>query len=170
MGFRPHPVSLNLGDFRVMSGSYDTWMEKAILEARSVESDVPIGAALLDESGDLVGVSRNDREAKGTLFGHAESNVIIEAWENREFGSLDGFTLISTLEPCIVCAGIIRETGITRVAYGASNLQRGAGGSVYDLLRDKRLGRPVEVIAGIKAEECQKLLDDFFARLRNESL
>ena len=56
------------------------------------------------------------------------------------------------------------------MVYGASNPQRGAGGSVYDLLRDKRLGRRVEVVAGIRAEECQKLLDDFFARLRNESL
>jgi tRNA(adenine34) deaminase len=153
-----------------MSGTYETWMDTALLEASLVASDVPVGAALFDEDGELVGVSRNSREAKVRLLGHAESNVISEAWETGEFGSLDGFTLISTLEPCIVCAGIIRETGITRVAYGASNLQRGAGGSVYDLLRDKRLGRPVEVIAGIKAEECQKLLDDFFARLRNESL
>ena len=112
-------------------------------------------------------MSRNSREATGGLLGHAESNVISEAWENGEFGSMAGYTLLSTLEPCIVCAGIIRETGITRVVYGASNPQRGAGGSVYDLLRDKRLGRPVEVVAGIRAEECQKLLDDFFAQLRN---
>ena len=153
-----------------MSGTYETWMDTALLEASLVASDVPVGAALFDEGGELVGASRNNREAKGMLLGHAESNVIVEVWENGEFGSLDGFTLLSTLEPCIVCAGIIRETGITRVVYGASNPQRGAGGSVYDLLRDKRLGRPVEVIAGIKAEECQKLLDDFFARLRNESL
>ena len=153
-----------------MSATYETWMETAILEASLVASDVPVGAALFDDGGELVGVSRNSREATGRLPGHAESNVIIEAWEKGEFGSLAGFTLISTLEPCIVCAGIIRETGITRVVYGASNPQRGAGGSVYDLLRDKRLGPPVEVVAGIKAEECQRLLDDFFARLRNESL
>ena len=142
----------------------------AIHEAGLVASDVPVGAALFNESGDLVGVSRNSREATGGLLGHAESNVVLEAWETGQFGSLDGFTLISTLEPCLVCAGIIRETGITRVVYGASNPQRGAGGSVYDLLRDKRLGRPVEVVTGIRAEECQRLLDDFFARLRNESL
>ena len=169
MGLRPHPVSFNLGDLGLMSGTYETWMDTALLEASLVASDVPVGAALLDEGGELVGVSRNSREAKGRLLGHAESNVISEAWENGEFGSMAGFTLLSTLEPCIVCAGIIRETGITRVVYGASNPQRGAGGSVYDLLRDKRLGRPVEVVAGIRAEECQKLLDDFFARLRNES-
>ena len=170
MGLWPHPVSFNLGDFGIMFDPYETWMDTALLEASLVASDVPVGAALFDEGGELVGVSRNSREATGRLPGHAESNVIIEAWEKGEFGSLAGFTLISTLEPCIVCAGIIRETGITRVVYGASNPQRGAGGSVYDLLRDKRLGRPVEVVAGIRAEECQKLLDDFFARLRNESL
>ncbi|MDA8796739.1 nucleoside deaminase [Aquiluna sp.] len=145
-------------------------MDTALLEASLVASDVPVGAALFDKSGELVGVSRNSREAKGRLIGHAESNVIGEAWESGKCGSLDGFTLISTLEPCIVCAGIIRETGIVRVVYGASNPQRGAGGSVYDLLRDKRLGRPVEVVAGIRAEECHKLLDDFFAQLRKESL
>jgi len=153
-----------------MRGTYETWMDTAIMAASLVASDVPVGASLFDERGELVAMSRNSREANGSLLGHAESNVIVEAWENGEFGSLDGFTLLSTLEPCIVCAGIIRETGITRVVYGASNPQRGAGGSVYDFLRDKRLGPPVEVVAGIRAEECQKLLDDFFARLRNESL
>ena len=170
MGLRPHPVSFNLGDLWVMGGNYETWMDVAVLEAGLVRLDIPIGAALVNESGELVAVSRNSRESDGSLLGHAESNVVLEAWETGQFGSLDGFTLISTLEPCLVCAGIIRETGITRVVYGASNPQRGAGGSVYDLLRDKRLGRPVEVVAGIRAEECQRLLDDFFARLRNESL
>jgi len=145
-------------------------METALSEAHLVSSDVAVGAALFDRRGNLVGKSRNTREVCGSLLGHAESNVILEAWETGKFGALSGFTLASTLEPCFVCAGIIRETGITRVVYGASNPQRGAGGSVYDLLRDKRLGPPLEVIAGIKAEECQKLLDDFFARLRNESL
>ena len=153
-----------------MGGNYETWMDIAILEAGLVRLDVPVGAVLVDESDELVGVSRNSRESDGSLLGHAESKVILDAWETGQFGSLDGFTLISSLEPCIACAGIIRETGVTRVVYGASNPQRGAGGSVYDLLRDKRLGRPVEVVAGIRAEECQKLLDDFFAQLRNGSL
>ena len=170
MGLRPHPVSFNLEDLRVMSGTYQTWMDAALLEASLVASDVPVGAALFDEGGELVAVSRNSRESDRSLLGHAESTVILGAWGAGQFGSLDGFTLISTLEPCLVCSGIIRETGITRVVYGASNPQRGAGGSVYDLLRDKRLGRPVEVVTGIRAEECQRLLDDFFARLRNESL
>lgn len=152
-----------------MGGKYETWMDMAILEASSVSLDVPIGSALFDESGDLVGVSRNSREVDGSLLGHAESNLILGAWGTAALGLLDGFTLVSTLEPCLVCAGLIRETGISRVVYGASNPQRGAGGSAYDLLRDKRLGRPVEVVAGIRAEECQKLLDDFFVQLRNKS-
>jgi len=167
VGLRPHPVSFNLGDLSPMGHSYESWMDIAILEASFVVSDVPVGAALFDESGGLVGISRNSREAEGSLLGHAESNVIIEAWDKGVFGCMDGFTLISTLEPCVLCAGIIRDTGIVRVVYGASNPKRGAGGSVYDLLRDKRLGRPVEVVAGIRSKECQKLLDDFFARLRN---
>ena len=153
-----------------MDGKYETWMAKAIFEATLVNLDVPVGAALFDESDELVGLSRNSREADGRLLGHAESSVIIDAWDKGQFGSLVGFTLVSTLEPCLVCASVIRETGISRVVYGASNPQRGAGGSVYDLLRDKRLGPPVEVVAGIRAEECQKLLDDFFAQLRNQSL
>ena len=145
-------------------------MDLAILEAKSVTSDIPVGAALFDELGDLVGVSRNSREVDGSLLGHAESNVILETWGKGTFGLLDGFTLASTLEPCLVCAGLIRETGVSRVVYGAPNPQRGAVGSVYDLLRDKRLGRPLEVITGVRADECQKLLDDFFGQLRNESL
>ena len=169
MRLRPHPVSFNLGDLSVMREIYETWMDLAILEANLVVSDVPVGASLFDERGELVGNSRNRRVADGRLLGHAESNLVIDFWENGGFGALEGFTLVSTLEPCLVCASMIRETGITRVVYGASNPQRGAGGSVYDLLRDKRLGRPIEVIAGIKAGECQKLLDDFFAQLRNGS-
>ena len=153
-----------------MGGNYEIWMDLVILEAGLVRLDVPVGAALLSESGELVAVSRNSRESDGSLLGHAESSVILEGWETGQFGSLDGFTLISTLEPCIMCAGIIRETGIRRVVYGATNPQRGAAGSVYDLLRDKRLGPAIEVVAGIRAEECKKLLDDFFAQLRNESL
>ena len=152
-----------------MSGTFENWMDTAIREAGLVVSDVPIGAALFDDSGDLVGVSSNSREANRSLLGHAESNVIIESWESGEFGTLNGFTIVSTLEPCLLCAAIILETGITRVVYGASNPQRGAVGSAYDILRDKRLGRRVEVIAGIRAKECQQLLDDFFAQLRNES-
>ena len=153
-----------------MGDNYEAWMDMAILEARSVAFDIPVGAALLDNNGDLVGVSRNSRESDGSLLGHAESNVVFGSWKKGVLGFMEGFTLVSTLEPCLVCAGIIRETGIRRVVYGASNPQRGAAGSVYDVLRDKRLGRPVEVIAGIRAEECQKLLGDFFAQLRNESL
>ena len=170
MRLRPHPVSFNLGDLSVVGDTYETWVEMALIEAKLVLSDVPVGAALFDESDELVGMSRNSREADGRLLGHAESSVIIDAWDKGQFGSLVGFTLVSTLEPCLVCASVIRETGISRVVYGASNPQRGAGGSVYDLLRDKRLGPPVEVVAGIRAEECQKLLDDFFAQLRNQSL
>ena len=145
-------------------------MDLAILEAKSVTSDIPVGAALFDELGDLVGVSRNSREVDGSLLGHAETNLMLGSWGKAQFGLLDNFTVVSTLEPCLVCAGIIRETGITRVVYGASNPQRGAVGSTYDVLRDKRLGRPIEVIAGIRADECQKLLDDFFAHLRDESV
>ena len=153
-----------------MGDNYEAWMDMAILEATLAASDVPVGAALFDEFGDLVGVSRNSREVDGSLLGHAESNVMFEAWGKGRFGFLDRFTLISTFEPCLVCASLIRETGITRVVYGAPNPQRGAAGSVYDLLRDKRLGRPIEVIAGVRAEECQKLLDDFFVQLRHKSL
>ena len=170
MRLRPHPVSFNLGDLSVVGDTYETWVEMALIEAKLVLSDVPVGAALFDESDELVGMSRNSREADGRLLGHAESSVIIDAWDKGQFGSLVGFTLVSTLEPCLVCASVIRETGISRVVYGASNPQRGAGGSVYDLLRDKRLGPPVEVVAGIRVEECQKLIDDFFSQLRNQSL
>ena len=150
-----------------MTSIYETWMEIALQEAKSTGQDVPVGSALFDRDGALVGKSRNTRESDGSVLGHAESNAIIDAWGSSLSGRLSGFTLVTTLEPCVVCASIVRETEISRVVFGASNPQRGAGGSVFDLLRDKRLGRPIEVIAGVRSRECQRLLDEFFAEVRN---
>ena len=141
-------------------------MDVALGEASATLADVPVGSVLIDSQGEVVGASRNSRELDKNLIGHAEVNVVLEAWGRNNLGTLDGFTLVTTLEPCLLCASIIRETRISRVVYGAPNPQRGAAGSVYDLLRDDRLGNPIEVIGGIRAEECQRLLNDFFCRIR----
>jgi len=89
-----------------MSDSFESWMDIVIAEAKLVSSDVPVGAALFTKSGQLVSKSRNNRELNRSLLGHAESNAILQAWDTGEFGVLTGLTLVSTLEPCLVCASI----------------------------------------------------------------
>jgi tRNA(adenine34) deaminase len=142
-------------------------MAYALAEANQVTSDIPVGAVILDNDGSCIFKDRNRRESKNTLLGHAECLVIEQAWKSFSKTKLAGLTLVSTLEPCLVCASLIRETRLARVVFGASNAVGGAGGSVYDILRDARLGPPPEVIGGIRAAESEELLRDFFQRLRN---
>ena len=149
---------------------FEHWMETALKEAAQSGIDIPVGCVLVSSSGDVIAQTCNSREADGTLLGHAETNAVLEAWGSPEFGELGGATLVTTLEPCIFCAAIIRETGISRVIYGANNSQRGAAGSVYDLLRDRRLGPPIEVIGGVLSQPCQQLLDRFFEQIRSSKL
>jgi tRNA(adenine34) deaminase len=141
-------------------------MAFALAEAIQVTSDIPVGAVILANDGSCIFKDRNRRESENSLLGHAECLVLEQAWRSFSKTKLAGLTLISTLEPCLVCASLIRETRLARVVFGASNALGGAGGSVYDILRDSRLGPPPEVIGGIRAAESEQLLRDFFQRLR----
>ena len=149
-----------------MDTQFKFWMEAALEEARLARSDVPVGAVLLDLGGAIVATSHNSRESDRQLLGHAESNVILSTWGLGAYGKLEGFTLVTTLEPCLTCAALVRETGISRLIFGAANVQRGAAGSLYDVLRDARLGQPIEIIGGVLAGRSQSLLDAFFENLR----
>ena len=150
-----------------MLNLFEIWMEKALEEAAQSGKDIPVGCVLVSSSGDVIAQACNSREADGDLLGHAETSAILKTWGSQEFGDLEEVTLVTTLEPCTFCAAIIRETGISRVIYGALNSQRGAAGSVYDLLRDRRLGPPIEVIGGVLSQPCQQLLDRFFEQIRS---
>ena len=145
---------------------YQELMQHAINEAARSGEDVPVGALVVTGSGEIIGRAHNNREVTHDPTGHAEIVAIREATSFLTDWRLDGCTLVVTLEPCVMCAGAIVAARIPRVVFGAWDERVGASGSLYDLLRDSRLGNPVEVIGGIKEEECAKQLRDFFEARR----
>ncbi len=128
--------------------------------------DVPVGAVVLGPDGAVAGRGHNLCLATGDPTAHAEIVAIRQAAVALGSWRLDGCTLIATLEPCTMCAGAVHAARIRRVVYGAIDPRAGAAGSLWDVLRDRRLGPPVEVIGGVLAEQCGELLSDFFGRLR----
>ena len=145
---------------------YQELMQHAINEAARSGQDVPVGALVVTGSGEIIGRAHNNREVTHDPTGHAEIVAIREATSFLTDWRLDGCTLVVTLEPCVMCAGAIVAARIPRVVFGAWDERVGASGSLYDLLRDNRLGNPVEVFGGIKEEECAKQLRDFFEARR----
>ncbi len=143
-------------------------MGLALGEARRAldTADVPIGAVVVGPDGQVIGTGRNEREAVGDPTAHAEVVAIRAA--ARALGSwrLDGCTLVVTLEPCTMCAGAIVLARVPRVVFGAWDEKAGAAGSVFDVLRERRLNHWVEVFPGVREDECGALLRDFFAAQR----
>jgi tRNA(adenine34) deaminase len=142
----------------------EEWMELALAEARATEQthDVPVGAVVIDEHGNVIGRGRNRREETGDPTAHAEVLALRDAAEHLASWRLDDVTLVVTLEPCAMCAGTILAARVPRLVFGAWDEKAGAVGSVYDLLRDRRLPHRVEVSAGIRSAECAELLTAFF--------
>ena len=149
-----------------MNQSLDQAMELALGQAMLSGVDVPVGAVLLDSSGNLVAAAHNERELTGDPTAHAELLAIQRVGKAKGDWRLEDLTLVVTLEPCVMCAGAIVAARIPKVIFGAFDEKVGAAGSRYDLLRDARLGNPVEVIAGVREAECSKLLKDFFEAKR----
>ena len=139
-------------------------MELALVEARACahSDDVPVGAVILDADGDVIATGRNTKERDEDPLGHAEVMAIRAAAAKLGNWRLSDCTLVVTLEPCVMCAGAILAARIPTVVYGAWDEKAGAAGSVFDLLRDRRLNHQVEVISGVLAEECGQLLTEFF--------
>ncbi|MBU3995211.1 MAG: nucleoside deaminase [Actinobacteria bacterium] len=144
-------------------------MELALEQAElaAAEGEIPVGAVVIGPNGLVVGAGRNAREARQDPTDHAEVIAIRQATAALGDRFLDGCTLVVTLEPCVMCAGVILAARVPRVVFGAWDEKAGAVGSVYDLLRDGRLPHPVpEVVAGVRADECAQLLADFFTKRR----
>lgn len=144
-------------------------MQQALLEAKAALSsdDVPIGAVVLNAEGEVVGVGRNTRELNNDPLGHAEVVAIADAARRLGTWRLDGCTLVVTLEPCTMCAGAIVQSRIARLVFGADDDKAGAVGSLWDVVRDRRLNHRPEVISGVMADESAQLLREFFARFRS---
>jgi tRNA(adenine34) deaminase len=148
--------------------TYDDAMRAALDEARLApgSGDVPIGAVVLAPDGGVIGRGRNIRERDGDPTGHAELVALRGAAASVGEWRLSGCTLVVTLEPCTMCAGAIVLARLDRLVFGAYDPKAGAVGSLWDVVRDRRLNHRPEVIGGVLAEECSALLDDFFAHQR----
>jgi tRNA(adenine34) deaminase len=143
-------------------------MRLALGEAHRATGDVPVGAVVLDPSGLVIGAGRNERERTGDPTAHAEVVAIRQAAARLGEWRLTGCTLVVTLEPCTMCAGAAVLARLERIVYGAFDPKAGAVGSLWDVVRDRRLNHRPEVIAGVLADECGALLTEFFARRRRD--
>jgi tRNA(adenine34) deaminase len=145
----------------------DPWvpaMRLALEEAERapLTGDVPVGAVVLAADGSLLARARNEREATGDPTAHAEVLAIRRAAAVLGSWRLTGCTLAVTLEPCTMCAGAVVLSRLERVVYGAPDAKAGAAGSLWDLVRDRRLNHRPEVVAGVLAEPAGELLSRFF--------
>jgi tRNA(adenine34) deaminase len=143
-------------------------MQQVISLAREVKSsdDVPVGALIVNEAGEVLSLGKNEREKDNDPTAHAEIVAIRRAGEKLGSWRLDDLTLIVTLEPCVMCAGAILQSRMKRLVFGAFDQKAGAVGSSLDVIRDVRALTKVEVVSGVLEKECAKLLTDFFATKR----
>lgn len=146
-------------------------MRFAISAAKAVSGDdLPIGAAVIEiGSGRPVLTSTNAVRGENDVTSHAEVVLLRQLGRCKTIEHGDNWLLAVTLEPCPMCAWAIQASGIAAVAFGAYNDAYGAAGSAYDLLRDPRLGRVLQVIGGVFEQECSLLLGHAFAEIRNTS-
>ena len=143
-------------------------MQQAISLAKeaAINGDVPVGALVVDESGNVVGQGSNLREQDNDPTAHAEIVAIRNAAKKIGNYRLDGLTMVVTLEPCGMCAGAIAQSRIKRLVFGSFDEKYGAVGSVWDLLRDSRAIYKPEVLSEVLENECAQLLSDFFTTKR----
>ena len=143
-------------------------MRLALDEARLAESagEVPVGAVVVDAGGSVLGRGHNQREASSDPTAHGEVLAIRAAAAGRGSWRLDDCTLVVTLEPCTMCAGAVVLARLGRLVYGAVDPKAGAVGSLWDVVRDRRLNHRPEVVGGVLETECAKLLRSWFETQR----
>ena len=146
-------------------------MQRAISLASEVKSsgDVPVGALIVNEAGEIVSFGKNEREKDSDPTAHAEIVAIRGAGEKLGSWRLDDLTLIVTLEPCVMCAGAILQSRIKRLVFGAFDQKAGAVGSCIDVIREVRALSKVEVVSGVLESDSKLLLTDFFKLRRRNS-
>ncbi|WP_419956820.1 nucleoside deaminase [Microbacterium candidum] len=143
-------------------------MDRAFALARDAAAagDVPVGAIVVDADGRFVGEGRNLREQTHDPTAHAEVVALREAAASVGDWNLEGCTLVVTLEPCLMCAGALLQAHVSRVVFGAWDDKAGAAGSMYDVVRDRRLPYRAEVVGGVREDEATALLREFFESRR----
>ena len=140
----------------------------ALDEARAAAAagEIPVGAVVLGADGALLARAHNERESAHDPTAHAEVVALRRAGAVLGSWQLSGCTLVVTLEPCTMCAGALVLARVGRLVFGAWDPKAGAVGSLWDVVRDRRLNHRPEVVAGVRADECAAVLDDFFAPRR----
>ncbi|GGP02991.1 tRNA adenosine(34) deaminase TadA [Nonomuraea glycinis] len=139
-------------------------LEQAV--AAGARGEVPVGAVVLGPLGEVLAAAGNDRESTADPTAHAEVLALRQAARRRGEWRLTGCTLVVTLEPCTMCAGAAVQSRIDRIVYGATDDKAGAVGSLWDVVRDRRLNHRPEVVMGVLAEESSTALKKFFATRR----
>ncbi|AYY11831.1 nucleoside deaminase [Actinobacteria bacterium YIM 96077] len=144
-------------------------MQAALTEARHAQAsgDVPVGAVVLGNDDGVLARAHNCREIDHDPTAHAEIVALRAAASAQNSWHLDGATVVVTLEPCAMCAGALVLARVARVVYGTPDPKAGAAGSLWDLLRDRRLNHRPEVIGGVLADSCATILDEFFDAQRD---
>ena len=132
----------------------------------SQQGDVPVGAVVLNPAGEIVGQGFNTREIDNDPMNHAEIVAMREAASAYGSWRLDDHTLVVTLEPCTMCAGAAVQARIGRIVFGTFDDKAGAVGSLWDVVRDRRLPHRPEVVSGVLADECGAILSEFFKAQR----
>ena len=142
-------------------------MGRALAIARTSGDDIPVGALVVDAEGRELAAAANAREATGDPTGHAEILALREAAPRHGDGwRLGGCTLVVTLEPCTMCAGALVVARVHTLVFGAWEPKTGAVGSLWDVVRDRRLTHRPEVHSGVLEADCAALLRDFFSQRR----
>jgi tRNA(adenine34) deaminase len=143
---------------------YQNLMQQALALANQAATfdDVPVGALVVNDKGEIIGVGENLREKNNDPTAHAEIVAIKNAAQKIGNWRLDDLTMVVTLEPCAMCAGAIVQTRMKRLVFGAFDEKAGAVGSVWDVVRDTRALTKIEVISGVLEKECAQVLTNFF--------
>ena len=128
--------------------------------------DVPVGALIVNEQGEVLSTGQNLREKDNDPTAHAEMVAIKNAGNKIGNWRLDDLTLVVTLEPCVMCAGAIAQSRMKRLVFGAFDERAGAVGSVFDVLRGPRTFNNIEIVNRIMSKECSEILKDFFVKKR----
>ena len=137
-----------------------------LADQAQLHNDVPVGALVVNQMGEIIGRGKNEREKSNDPLAHAELMAIKDAAKNLNSYRFDDLTLVVTLEPCAMCAGAIAQSRFSRLVFGAFDEKGGAVGSVWDLIRDPRALTKIEVVSGVLLDECAGILKDFFTNKR----
>ena len=148
--------------------NYEAVMSIAIDRARTAGAagDIPVGAVIINDAGDIVAAAHNRREVEGDATAHAEMIAIAMASRAQSDWRLSGHTLVVTLEPCPMCAMAAVWARLDRIVFGAADLKAGGAWSLYNIPQDERLNHRVDLVSGVLEAECAGLLTDFFANRR----